>query len=73
MQTPRCPVIWACALTAKARSLFVTDADPLDAVLLPDRLGDGVEGVSDDAPDWVTPWSASAVTMDSATVGTAPT
>ena len=30
---------------------LVADADPLDAVLLPDRLGDGVEGIADDAPD----------------------
>lgn len=31
--------------------LLVTDADPLKALLAPDRVGDRVQGVADDAPD----------------------
>ena len=48
--------------------LLVAHADPLDAVLAADRVGDRVQGVADDAPDLGTPWSASAATMSSATV-----
>ena len=40
--------------------LLVAYADPLDAVLAADRVGDRVERVADDAPDVVTPYSARA-------------
>ncbi len=73
MQTPRRPVSWACALTANAAAS--SWRTPIHSMRSSVRIASvtGFSASPTTPQTWVTPWSASAATMDSATVGTAPT
>ena len=70
MHTPSRPVSWAWALTANAAASSCRT--PTHSTRSSWRMASvtGLSASPTTPQTWVTPWSASAVTMDSATVGT---